>query len=70
MKIFLLALMGTGLGTDDEHLIRIIVSRSEIDLALIREEFERMYKKPLIEWIKSDCSGPYRDALVVIVKGN
>uniref|UniRef100_A0A158N8S5 Annexin n=3 Tax=Onchocerca TaxID=6281 RepID=A0A158N8S5_ONCVO len=59
-----------GLGTDDQHLIRIIVSRSEIDLALIREEFERMYKKPLIDWIKSECSGPYRDALIVIVKGN
>uniref|UniRef100_A0A0R3RKG0 Annexin n=1 Tax=Elaeophora elaphi TaxID=1147741 RepID=A0A0R3RKG0_9BILA len=59
-----------GLGTADHHLIRIIVSRSEIDLALIRAEFERMYKKPLIDWIKSECSGPYRDALIVIVKGN
>ncbi|CAG9529618.1 unnamed protein product [Cercopithifilaria johnstoni] len=59
-----------GIGTADQQLIRIIVSRSEIDLALIREEFERMYKKPLVDWIKSDCSGAYRDALIVIVKGN
>ncbi|EJW78695.1 hypothetical protein WUBG_10395 [Wuchereria bancrofti] len=59
-----------GLGTADHHLIRIVVSRSEIDLALIREEFEGMYKKPLIDWIKSECSGPYRDALIVIIKGN
>ncbi|VDM96993.1 unnamed protein product [Thelazia callipaeda] len=59
-----------GLGTIDHQLIRIIVSRSEIDLALIRDEFEKMYKKSLIDWIKSECSGPYRDALIVIVKGN
>ncbi|MCP9258922.1 Annexin [Dirofilaria immitis] len=59
-----------GLGTDDQHLIRIVVSRSEIDLALIREEFERMYKKSLVDWVKSECSGPYRDALIVIIKGN
>lgn len=59
-----------GLGTADNELIRIIVSRSEIDLALIRDEFERMFKKPLTEWIKSECSGPYRDALIVVVNGN
>uniref|UniRef100_A0A914ZP17 Annexin n=1 Tax=Parascaris univalens TaxID=6257 RepID=A0A914ZP17_PARUN len=59
-----------GLGTADEDLIRIIVARSEIDLADIRDEFERMYKKPLVDWIKSECSGAYRDALITIVNGN
>ncbi|KHN80545.1 Annexin-B11 [Toxocara canis] len=60
----------TGLGTRDNDLIRVIISRSEIDLALIREEFEVMYKKPLIDFIRSDCSGAYRDSLISIVKGN
>ncbi|KHN83671.1 Annexin A7 [Toxocara canis] len=59
-----------GLGTRDNDLIRVIISRSEIDLALIREEFEVMYKKPLIDFIRSDCSGAYRDSLISIVKGN
>lgn len=59
-----------GLGTRDNDLIRIIVSRSEIDLALIRDQFERIYNKPLTEYIKSECSGAYRDALISIVKGN
>lgn len=59
-----------GLGTRDNDLIRVIISRSEIDLALIRAEFEVMYKKPLVDFIKSDCSGAYRDALISIVKGN
>ncbi|VDD90746.1 unnamed protein product [Enterobius vermicularis] len=59
-----------GLGTRDTDLIRIIVSRSEIDLQDIREEFEKVYKKPLSEWLTSECSGVYRDALVAIVNGN
>lgn len=36
-----------GAGTDDERLIRIIVSRSEIDLASIKDEFERIYNRTL-----------------------
>ncbi|KAL5285298.1 ANXA3 family protein [Megaselia abdita] len=36
-----------GAGTDDERLIRIIVSRSEIDLATIKDEFERIYNRTL-----------------------
>jgi len=59
-----------GLGTRDKDLIRVIVSRSEIDLVLISQEFEQLYKKRLVEAIKEDTSGPYRDGLMQIVKGN
>ncbi|VDK48058.1 unnamed protein product [Anisakis simplex] len=59
-----------GVGTRDRDLIRLIVTRSEIDLAVIRKEFERLYKKPLIRWIEGECSGAYRDALLSIVNGN
>lgn len=41
-----------GAGTDDETLIRIIVSRSEIDLLDIRQAFRRDFAKSLYHAIQ------------------
>ncbi|VDK32573.1 unnamed protein product [Gongylonema pulchrum] len=59
-----------GLGTRDTDLIRLAVTRSEIDLADIRQEFERKYQKSLEAFIKGDCSGAYKDGLIALVRGN
>lgn len=41
-----------GLGTDDRALIRIMVSRSEIDLFTIRKEFKETHDASLHEFIQ------------------
>ncbi|WKY00018.1 hypothetical protein Q1695_014697 [Nippostrongylus brasiliensis] len=59
-----------GLGVRDRDLIRVLVSRSEIDLGDIQLEYERLFKKSLLQVIREECKGAYREALLSIVKGN
>ena len=40
-----------GLGTDDDTLVRVIVSRCEIDLVNIKEEFEKLTSQKLAEFV-------------------
>ncbi|XP_058813643.1 annexin B10-like [Topomyia yanbarensis] len=56
-----------GLGTDDTTLIRIIVSRAEIDLQNIKDEYEQMYNKTLMSAVKSETSGDYKKALCALI---
>ncbi|MES1909405.1 MAG: hypothetical protein MHM6MM_002147 [Cercozoa sp. M6MM] len=56
-----------GLGTDDSTLIRVVVSRAEVDLQTVSDEFGRRYKKTLKQFIKGDTSGSYFKLLRNIV---
>ncbi|XP_071540722.1 LOW QUALITY PROTEIN: annexin-B12-like [Panulirus ornatus] len=56
-----------GAGTDDNTLIRILVSRSEVDLADIRTRYQEMYGKELAEDVRDDTQGEYRKLLLAII---
>ncbi|KAG7476345.1 hypothetical protein MATL_G00081920 [Megalops atlanticus] len=58
-----------GLGTTDSMLIRIMVSRAEIDMLDIKADFLRMYGKTLYSFIKGDTSGDYRKILLELCGG-
>uniref|UniRef100_A0AC11B422 Annexin A4 n=2 Tax=Caprinae TaxID=9963 RepID=A0AC11B422_SHEEP len=59
-----------GLGTDDDTLIRVMVSRAEIDMLDIRANFKRLYGKSLYSFIKGDTSGDYRKVLLILCGGD
>jgi annexin A7/11 len=56
-----------GMGTDDQSLIRIIVSRSEIDLQSIKEEYERIFDCTLLSAIRGETSGDYKKILCALI---
>uniref|UniRef100_A0A5F9CV44 Annexin n=1 Tax=Oryctolagus cuniculus TaxID=9986 RepID=A0A5F9CV44_RABIT len=59
-----------GLGTRDNTLIRIMVTRSELDMLDIREIFRTKYEKSLYSMIKNDTSGEYKKALLKLCGGD
>ena len=56
-----------GFGTRDKLLIRIIVSRDEIDMPMIKRYYKQLYGNDMIDDIKKDTSGDYRRLLVELV---
>ncbi|XP_052059323.1 annexin A4-like isoform X3 [Mytilus californianus] len=56
-----------GLGTDDRTLIRIVVTRAEVDMVQIKQEFQRLYGKSLDTFIREDTSGDYKKVLMALV---
>ena len=57
----------SGTGTNDKTLIRLLVSRSEIDLHSIKKEYEVIYNKSLEKAIKGDTSGYYEKMLLALI---
>jgi len=55
-----------GAGTKDKQLMRIIISRAEIDLREIKQAYFRLYNRDMVADIRSDTSGDYRKILTAI----
>uniref|UniRef100_A0A8C5HA29 Annexin n=1 Tax=Gouania willdenowi TaxID=441366 RepID=A0A8C5HA29_GOUWI len=59
-----------GAGTDDDTLIRVMVTRSEVDLLDIRAEFRKLFACSLHSMIKGDTGGDLRKALLLLCGGD
>ena len=57
-----------GGGTNDNLLIRVLVTRDEIDLKEINQVYKQKYNMTLREQIEDECSGEYKKLLVAMVK--
>ena len=55
-----------GAGTKDKQLIRIIVSRAEIDLREIKQCYYNLYKRDMVADIRDETSGDYKRILTEI----
>ena len=56
-----------GLGTNDSKLVRVIVSRCEKDLGLIKQAYQRIYSRDMLHDVRDDTSGYYRDILTGLI---
>ncbi|XP_047330087.1 annexin D5-like [Impatiens glandulifera] len=56
-----------GMGTNDSDLIRIIVTRAEIDMQYIKGEYQKKYGKSLKDVVRSETSGNYEDFLLALL---
>ncbi|XP_041839470.1 annexin A5b isoform X1 [Melanotaenia boesemani] len=59
-----------GAGTDDNTLIRVMVTRCEVDMLDIRAEFRKLFACSLHSMIKGDASGHYCKALLLLCGGD
>lgn len=57
-----------GLGTNDRVLVRVMVSRCEVDMVQIKKIFYQKYHKTLGSFIKGDTSGDYRRILMALAR--
>ena len=51
-------------GTNDKLLMRILISRDEIDMPQIKEAYNKLYGKDMVNDIKNDLSGDYKKMMI------
>jgi annexin A7/11 len=53
-----------GWGTKDHLLIRVLVSRDEVDMPQIKQYYKQLFGKDMVEAVKNDISGDYQKLMV------
>ena len=56
-----------GIGTNDSRLVRVIVSRCEVDMPRIKQAYQRLYGRDLVSDVRSDTSGDYKQILTYLL---
>lgn len=56
-----------GAGTKDKELVRLVVSRAELDLGDVKREYLKLFNKPLADVLKSELSGHFEDIMVALL---
>lgn len=56
-----------GLGTDEEAITRVLVTRAEVDMKRVMEEYYRRNSVQLESDIKGDTSGDYERMLLALI---
>ena len=57
-----------GLGTKDHILIRVLVTRSEIDMPQIKQYYKQLFGKDMVTDVKNDISGDYQKLMVGLIE--
>ena len=57
-----------GFGTDNTLLIRILITRCDVDMNIIKKYYKQLYQKDMIEDIKNDTSGDYQKLMIELIK--
>ena len=53
-----------GWGTKDHLLIRILITRDEVDMPQIKQYYKQLYGKDMVQSVKSDISGDYQKLMI------
>ncbi|KAI8824831.1 Annexin 11b [Fimicolochytrium jonesii] len=59
-----------GIGTDEDALIEILVGRTNVELAAIKQAYQAKYKKDLITVVQSETSGHFKKLLTAVLQAS
>ena len=53
-----------GVGTKDRLLMRVLITRDEVDMPTIKQYYKQLYGKDMVEAVKNDISGDYQKLMI------